>query len=395
MSVNAHIEISETDQLLELVNHAATILQDQPDYAAQQSAKVAEGKSAEVLAALVNVVPVYITSLAATELESVCNSLIHLVGMQPAADSAALLQKISAAVASSKVPGLAEPRLKILANLYNSLEQRNKLRYQIYVDILGHASNAGLLDALKGQIADVEKWLGDWGCDIAQKRNLYRLISQAYKKANQSSRSAEFLAKLMATYNGAAAAELEQVKADALALVATVLRSPEMYDVSHLLNLDGVKHLKGEKGFELLELYCKSDLETFQKWLAANAATVKQLELDEQELLRKVRLMALTSLCARSSSLDFAGIAKAIQIPEDDVESWIIDVIRADLVEAKLDELNARVVVSRSTHTAFRMEQWQDLQRKLQAWQGNLSEVQTALDNVQTQIRRQALAPGR
>lgn len=37
-------------------------------------------------------------------------------------------------------------------------------------------------------------------------------------------------------------------------------------------------------------------------------------------------------------------------------------VIRAGLAEVKIDELNEKLIVSRSTHTEFGAQQWQELQ---------------------------------
>ena len=82
-------------------------------------------------------------------------------------------------------------------------------------------------------------------------------------------------------------------------------------------------------------------------------------------------------------------------------------VVRAGLVEAKIDELNAKIIVrfvgavwavvarlllthqnamcSRSTFTAFGINQWRDLKVRLEAWQKNISDVQRVLSTVKLQ----------
>ncbi|KAF9379817.1 bud emergence protein 1 [Mortierella sp. AD011] len=62
--------------------------------------------------------------------------------------------------------------------------------------------------------------------------------------------------------------------------------------------------------------------------------------LDEEETLRKIRLLSLGSLGSENLSRDlsYKDIAKALEVDEDHVELWAIDVIRAGLVEAKLNQ---------------------------------------------------------
>ena len=70
-----------------------------------------------------------------------------------------------------------------------------------------------------------------------------------------------------------------------------------------------------------------------------------------------------------------------------------LKVIRTGLVEAKVDQLNKQVIVSRATRSTFDKAQWQTLHSRLKAWQKNLADVQRVLTNVQTQLDARPTAP--
>lgn len=55
--------------------------------------------------------------------------------------------------------------------------------------------------------------------------------------------------------------------------------------------------------------------------------------------MRKMRLLSLASLGAESNEVPYALIAQTLQIPEEDVEMWIIDAVSAKLIEAKLNQV--------------------------------------------------------
>jgi len=50
-------------------------------------------------------------------------------------------------------------------------------------------------------------------------------------------------------------------------------------------------------------------------------------QFNAEAIVRKLRLIALTTLCARSTSkqLQYSEVASALAIDESDVEEWVID----------------------------------------------------------------------
>ncbi len=87
--------------------------------------------------------------------------------------------------------------------------------------------------------------------------------------------------------------------------------------------------------------------------------------------------MTLASLAASTSSreLEYKRISKALQIPASDVEMWVIDVIRAGLVEGKLSQQKQMFLVHRTTYRVFGEKQWREVATRLDTWKESLTGV--------------------
>lgn len=54
---------------------------------------------------------------------------------------------------------------------------------------------------------------------------------------------------------------------------------------------------------------------------------------------------------------------------------WVIDVIRAGLVEGKLSQLNQTFLIHRSTYRVFGEKQWREVGARLNIWRDSLRNV--------------------
>ncbi len=163
-----------------------------------------------------------------------------------------------------------------------------------------------------------------------------------------------------------------------------------------MITLDAIQGLQRSDAnwFELLEIFNGKNLDDYEDFREEhdseesdddnNAKDDKQsgswLEkngLDDAILTRKIRLLTLTSLAASSASrsLPYPAIAKALQVPQADVEMWVIDVIRAGLVEGKLSQSTQTFLIHRATHRLFGEKQWREVASRLDVWRGSLGNV--------------------
>ncbi|KAL9934470.1 hypothetical protein V8E36_006926, partial [Tilletia maclaganii] len=234
------------------------------------------------------------------------------------------------------------------------------------------------------------------------------------------------------------------VQQAALNTLALALRLPHVYDLSSLLESKAVRGLeKSQAGvWELLVgvvLKAGGRGKAFEAWKGKNGDVLGKLGVSEAVLVRKIRLLDIASLCAAqvysdaalaaasanaklglaSSSDDAsqqqqqqqsAAAAKAAEVPysliasealpsepADDVETWVIDVIRAGLVSGKLSQVNEVFRVYRvsslvplggseeKVEEVFSRKQWEVLERKLAAWRESVGRMLGTLNSASKQ----------
>ena len=93
------------------------------------------------------------------------------------------------------------------------------------------------------------------------------------------------------------------------------------------------------------------------------------VDIDASKAERKIRLLTLAILSnTPSRTLPYTKIASALAIPASDVELWLIDVIRAGLVEGKLSQARQELLVHRSMYRSFGREGWEEIEARLEDW---------------------------
>lgn len=129
--------------------------------------------------------------------------------------------------------------------------------------------------------------------------------------------------------------------------------------------------------YELLSIFSQKELEDYNDFREEHKGWIEQNEFDHSNLERKMRLLTLASLAASISSreIEYDKIAKALQIPIKDVEMWVIDVIRAGLIEGKLSQKKQVLLVHRTTYRVFGEKQWREVATKLDQWRESLKSI--------------------
>lgn len=167
--------------------------------------------------------------------------------------------------------------------------------------------------------------LAQWSVSDADKVAFLTSAADVYEKAGDLAQALTFV--LLA---------LERSVEPKLAehALALALAQSNRFDLEDLFQVQGVQDALTGKAAELVALFTSVDeLDAVAKatqWAAANGSYVSSLGvagLDADEVLRKVRLIALTTLAARSATKEIAyeDLAKALAIPTEEVDAWVID----------------------------------------------------------------------
>ena len=142
---------------------------------------------------------------------------------------------------------------------------------------------------------------------------------------------------------------------------------------------------------QLLDIFAELDLEDYNEFNEEHEGWVDQQKLDHDVLHRKMRLLTFASLAAATPSreIEYTKIAKALQIPSEEVERWAIDVIRAGLVEGKLSQKGGKFLVHKVTYRVFSQTQYRELANRVDHWRVTLQNVLGVLRQEQVNAKSQ------
>ncbi|KAL7282660.1 hypothetical protein ACG7TL_004133 [Trametes sanguinea] len=284
-------------------------------------------------------------------------------------------------------PDHTTAKYRILATLFNSIPRRSPLRFAVYQTLLEFASSNDDLELLGISQTEVDKWLSEWEISAEEKSGFLKLLVHAFAKAGDAATSFQYqLSYVRSLPSSSPVAQTAAVEA-----VASALRLPSYFDFDALFRLDAVVATKDHPLFSLLQIFLNEGLQQYTAWVGSHADVLSKyvasnsltdpsrtsIELDSAQLERKIRLLTLATLGFQNMGRDvpYSVIASALQVDPSQVESWVIDVIRAGLLSGKLSQTTQTLHVTRATARAFEREQWELLEKRLQAWKTGLASV--------------------
>ena len=248
----------------------------------------------------------------------------------------------------------------------------------MFLAILRVIRSNSSFESLKSQLKNLDTWIVQWETDEEDQRRLFLSIADAAEEAGEAEQSYTYLLRALRTIPTDEVASAEARRLSIRALKSALLH-PTHFDFQDLTAVDSIQNLRKSDltYFELLEIFSAELLDDFNDFKDEHDTWLEEQGLDDPILYRKMRLLTLASLAAstQSRSLPYQQIAKALQVPSEDVEMWVIDVIRAGLVEGKLSQLNQTFLIHRSTYRIFGEKQWTEVQGRLETWRSSLEGV--------------------
>ena len=246
-------------------------------------------------------------------------------------------------------------------------------------------------------MANVPKWLATWDLDEDEAQNLYLAIADVATAAGDSDLAHEYLLRALETISPDSAAETES-RDLAARVLKNALTNPTVFDFSPVTSSDAIQSLRKTDGslFELLEIFSSADYSDYSDFLETASLDSLGLASSEEVLLKKIRLLTLASLAAGAPnrSLPYSTIASGLGIPSEDVEVWVIDTIRAGLVEGKLSQLRKEFLVQRATYRVFGEKQWSEVHGRLMVWRRSLESVLGVIKSEKEKFLREQAAEG-
>ncbi|KAK3102842.1 hypothetical protein FSP39_014346 [Pinctada imbricata] len=325
------------------------------------------------------------------DLEMVFNSIISLILVLPTEEMMEPVTHFCEKILKSpQGDKRAATRLKLLSNLFYGLDEKSPLRADLYVSMVKLAQQSDLVPQLQLNLDQIKKWISQWDISTVKLQNLLRSIHDALIDSNMSEMATKVMIDLLGTYTEDNAS---QAKNDAHRCIVTHLGDPNTFLMDHLLTLKPVKFLEGELIHDLLTIFVSGKIADYQQFYKNNTDFVTSLGLSHDQNLRKMRFLTFIQMAENRKEIDYNVIEKEMQLEEDDIEDFIIDVLRTKSVKAKIDQMQRKIIIHSTIHRTYGRQQWQLLRQQLVQWRERLAQVQTGLqqlDIIQNQATTQA-----
>ncbi|EPY53478.1 translation initiation factor eIF3m [Schizosaccharomyces cryophilus OY26] len=264
--------------------------------------------------------------------------------------------------------------LSVLSTLFNaSIKDHQHARLHILNSVVTITTRFNYYQLLSPYFVYFPEWLHEAGVSVSDQRAFYVFVS----KVIQSYDEEQSFAFLLEAVKMAPSSTDEAVRE----LVQHAVNSPKYFFYDDIVTLPAIQQLE-QATLQLLGILSGGMIEDFFSWMDANRSFCQQEKFDQEAITRKMKLLTIASLATQAPNnvLSYKDIAKVLQTDESEVELWIIDVIRAGLVEGRMSQLNQTFLIHRSSYRVFGKHEWISLHEKLAKWSSSLQYMLQVMD---------------
>jgi len=316
------------------------------------------------------------------DLEMVLNSIVSLiVFIEDQESNDLILTFIEKVSEGGTTPKVAHVSLRVLWLLFQSIAEKRPIRYDVYYHILKVSKQTEQVKAVFSSVKELNATFAK--CEpplsVDKTQNLLRFLHEVLLACKETELAAKVMMELLGTYTTENAG---QAREDAIRCIISALADPHTFLLDPLMALKPVKCLQGELVHTLLNIFVQEKLSDYLAFYESNREFVVGLGLDHEQNLTKMRLLTFMQLAEVSTEMSFDTILKELLIQEDQVEAFIIEVLKTKLVRARMDQAARKVFIASTMHRTFDRPQWQQLRDTLVAWKNNLLTVQDGMKSI-------------
>nr|SVE74361.1 EOG090X0AU0 [Daphnia barbata] len=318
------------------------------------------------------------------EAEGILNSIVSMLVLLPNEKAEPIITTFCQKLAKPPSNKLGLVCLRVLSVLFHGLDPVSSTRFTVYYTLV---KVAGQVEQIKSVFTDLDKMrtqLAPCKPNNEQMQTLLRILHEALLNSRESELASKVMVELLSTYTTENAS---QAREEAQRCIVASLADPNTFLLDHLLTLQPVKVLEGALLHDLLTVFVTEKLSCYVKFYEEKKDFVEGLGLKHEQNLRKMRILTFMQLAENSVELPFETLEKQLQLNEDQVEEFVLQVLKTKLVRARMDQLNKKVLVSSTMHRTFGKQHWQQLRELLTTWRTHLRQVK---DSMLTIVNEQA-----
>lgn len=328
----------------------------------------------EVISAL----DVVMTQSKEPEAESVLNAVVTLLFELPLnqEENRNLINSFALNLAEKSNDKLAPVSLRVVKNLHDGMIDSLDLQYVAYTAMVKLATKAKRLSEVFNNVDAVKNKYSVKSISLEKVQELYRLLNASALECGQSELASQIMIELLSTYTEENASHAEK---DAVTCITSFLKDPNTFLMDHLLTLKPVLFLEGKPIFDLLTIFVSEKLQNYTDFYAKNKAFVDGLGLSHEQNVQKMRLLTFMQMAEGKKEISYDTIMDELKITLNEVEPFVFDVLRTQMVRAKIDQLNKKVLVQSTMHRTFGRPQWEQLKAVLSDWRNNFMHVEKTI----------------
>uniref|UniRef100_A0A7S0ZIH8 Eukaryotic translation initiation factor 3 subunit M n=1 Tax=Timspurckia oligopyrenoides TaxID=708627 RepID=A0A7S0ZIH8_9RHOD len=285
---------------------------------------------------------------------------------------------------ASKSDG-CELRLRALSLLYNAVSESTaegiKVRFQLLLRMISLAQNAHKSALLRSVFDKSEQFADSWSLSLVDRRVLFDAISTALLNDGFSNEAHEYeLKALKSVDSNETAADADR----AAKTVVSAIRLDSRFRLDELLEIPSVQALESSNAllWGLLNILVTGSLSDYTAYASKNGPFLEsELRLSHEALLTKMRLLTFASLGMDKQELTYDEVSSALDVPKSETEMWVVRAISFGLVDARMDQIQQKVTIIRSTQRVFTKEHWKPLHDRITLWKNNLDELSSILSS--------------
>nr|SVE93182.1 EOG090X0AU0 [Moina brachiata] len=367
MSLPAFIDLTVEEQAAELRQHFKALGASNIDD---------EQGSEDDLGNIVAVADLCFKEGSESEAEGVLNSIVSMLVLLPNEKAEPMINIFCQKLAKPPSSKLGLVCLRVLSVLFHGLEPVSPTRYTVYHALV---QVAGQVEQIKSVFTDLEKMraqLAPCKPNNDQMQKLLRILHEALLNSRESELASNVMVELLSTYTTENAS---QAREEAQRCIVASLADPNTFLLDHLLTLQPVKVLEGALLHDLLTIFVTEKLSAYSKFYEEKKDFVDGLGLKHEQNVRKMRILTFMQLAESASELPYDMLEKQVQLGENEVEEFVMEVLRTKLVRARIDQLNRKVLVSSTMHRTFGKQHWQQLRELMTTWRSHLRQVKESM----------------
>ncbi|XP_055624039.1 eukaryotic translation initiation factor 3 subunit M [Toxorhynchites rutilus septentrionalis] len=312
------------------------------------------------------------------EIDAVLNSVVSIIVSIPLERGENLILAFCEKMTKAPEQTLARVCLQSLWRLFSNLESTSPLRYHVYYHLVQVAKQADQVKEVFSGVDQLKTQFAQCPPSNEQMQKLYRLLHDVLKDSN-SELASKVMIELLGTYT---AENASYAREDAMKCIVTALADPNTFLLDPLLSLKPVRFLEGELIHDLLSVFVSEKLPSYLQFYQNHKEFVTSQGLNHEQNIKKMRLLSFMQLAESNPEMTFQQLQDELQIEENEVEPFIIEVLKTKLVRARMDQKARTVHISSTMHRTFGRPQWQQLRDLLHSWKNNLTTVQENMKSV-------------